>query len=111
MVQITEKEKTYLIPIENTDPNWVQTQEIPVTYEELNQGSIPLVRLHFPVGPELSPLKILAGGGNLEIASIRIKAQMMHRLEHALTALQKPNPHPTAALEIAQIGQYFSRCD
>lgn len=110
MAQITEKEKTYLIPIENTDPNWVQTQEIPVTYEELNQGSILLVRLHFPINAELSPLKILAGGGNLEIASERMRAQIISRLEYALSVLNTPNAHPTAELEVKQNGQYFSRC-
>lgn len=109
MVQIIEAGRIYIIPIEETDPNWVQTQEIPVTYSELRINPSTFVYLRFPLSTQPSPLDIVAGdSGNVEIAGRRIRAQMIHKLERALAALQTPTPYPVASLEVEQIGQYFS---
>lgn len=113
MLQTAETEKTYLIPIpiEDLDPKWTQTQPIPVTYKALKRGSSTFVHLTFSPEPP-SALTILAGdNGNVEMAAFRIRAQMLHRLEHALATLQTPNPHPTAALQVKEFGQYFSSAE
>lgn len=102
MAQRIETEKTYLIPIEDTDLKWVQTQEIPVVYRQLPANRF--INLTFTS----QALRIMAGGENLEIAGMRIKIQMIFTLEHAINALRNPNPYPRAAFDVEQISQYFS---
>lgn len=118
MVEIAEKKNAYLIPIENTDPDWVQTQKIPVSIHTNRDSGRCFTYLTFPlcqqkIGPEKqSPLKITAGGWDyesIETVGQRIRTQMISKLEYALAVLNTPNAHPIAALEIAQIGQYFSK--
>jgi len=98
----TETEIIHLIPIADTNPKWKQTQEIPVIYRQLQVTRS--INLTFAS----KSLIIKAGGENVEMAGMRIKTQMIFALEHALNALQNPNPYPRAAFDIEQIGQYFS---
>lgn len=106
--------KIYQIPIPDkplTTPTgklFVQTCEIPVIHTEENIDPFTFQYLRFSIIPgEYSPLDILAGGGNLEIAGARIRAQMIHRLETVLAAMQKPDPLPHVLSEIKQLGTYF----
>lgn len=104
MAQAIETGRSYFIRIEDTDPNlnWVQTQEIPVICRELQFSR------HINLIFASQALRIMAGGENVEMAGMRIRRQLIFTLEHALNALEKPNPYPRADFDIEQISQYFS---
>ena len=115
-----EAGKPYFIPVPDTDtnPNYQQTCEIPTIYTKLKIPGSTIIRLRFPINPEeRSPLDVLAGGENLEIAGERIRAQMIHRLETALAlkaalaTMQNPKRPLSESLkkEIEEISKYFVR--
>jgi len=104
MVKAVETERSYLIPIEDTDPtlNWIQIKEIPVICRKLQFSG------HINLTFASEALIIKAGGENVEMAGMRIRRQMVFALEHAINALQNPNPYPRATFDLEQINQYFS---
>lgn len=98
------------IPDKDIDPRWQQKCAIPTIQTELQiRGIKPIIRLRFIVDPENpSGLDIQAGGGDLEIAGCRIRAQMTHRLETSQELLQRPDPPPGLVLLIQAISKYFA---
>lgn len=97
------------VPDKDTNPGWQQRYAIPTIQTKLQiHGMQPIIRLRFVVDPENpSGLDIRAGGGDLEIAGYRIRAQIIHRLETSRELLQRPDPPPGLVLLIQAIRKYF----